>query len=122
VPSVAVPAKARLRIPSRKAANSRRVIGVDPLETTYRKGKWGSRRAPSLPAVTGSLSRPAGKPRSEALRGAVAEVAATVAGRRAIDGLVDERGIGHEFRQGASPAPGDRRVVAAVLSKPRSIS
>ena len=58
-------------------------------------------------------------PRSKTLCGAAAEVAATVAGRRAIDGLVGERGIGHEFRQGASPARGDHRVVAAVLTTRR---
>jgi hypothetical protein len=32
---------------------------------------------------------------------------------------VGERGIGHEFRQGASPARGDHRVVAAVLTTRR---
>src|SRR5262245_53964335 len=85
------------------------------------KKKIGRQEEPKFAAAPGSRVRPA-VPRSKTLCRAVAEVAATVAGHRTIDGLVDERGIGHEFRQGASPARGDRRVVAADLSKPRSIS
>ena len=52
----------------------------------------GSEEEPQVCCATGESNRPAGVLNQKHCCGAVAEVAATVAARRAIDGLVDERG------------------------------